>query len=401
MPTLLQINTTCNSGATGRIAEQISLLAQTKGWNCYIAHGARYVNPSQIKTIPIGNKFENYVHAFMGEFLGLHGLGSTIGTWLFLQKVKRLKPDIVHLHNIHGYYINIKLLFNYLAKAGIPIVWTLHDCWSFTGHCTHFENGDCYKWKTECGSCPLLMLNYKSRVFDRSKRNFLLKKALYQKQTSLTIVPVSHWLGDLVSQSILQDRNVFVINNGIDLNLFRPTHTDIRTKLQIAEGKKIILGVVASGFKGKEEFIEIAKNPLFQVVVVGVEKSWMVGVPDNIICMGRTNSQQELAEYYSVADVFVNPTKEDTFPTTNIEAIACGTPVVTYATGGSPETIDENTGIVVPKRDVAKLEKAINTILENGKDFYSKACRERAVKYFNKEERYRDYIKLYEELIIK
>lgn len=396
---LLQINTTCNSGSTGRIAEQISLLAETHGWDCYIAHGARYVKPSRIKTIPIGNKLENYVHAFLGEYLGLHGFGSTIGTWLFLRKVKKIKPDIVHLHNLHGYYINIRLLFNYLAKADIPVVWTLHDCWSFTGHCTHFENKGCYKWETECGDCPLLMAQYKSRIFDRSRSNFRIKKALYGKQKNLTIIPVSYWLGNLVKRSILKNHDVRVINNGIDLTLFKPTANEIRKKLRIPDGKKLILGVVSSGFKGKKEFIEIAKDSSYQVVVVGVKKSWMEGVPSNIICVGRTDSQKELAEYYTAADVFVTPTYDDTFPTTNIEAMACGTPVVTYLAGGSPETIDENTGMAVPRGDIVSLKKSIDRILAHGKDCYSKACRERAEKYFNKDERFIDYIKLYGELV--
>lgn len=172
MPILLQINSTLNLGSTGRIAEQIALLAESKGWNCYIAHGARYVNPSQIKSFQIGTKFGNIIHAIMGEYLGMHGFGSTLATYRLIQWIKRIRPDVIHLHNLHGYYLNIAVLFKYLAKANIPIVWTLHDCWSFTGHCTHFESNGCYKWKTECGDCPLLMLQYKSRLIDRTTRNF-------------------------------------------------------------------------------------------------------------------------------------------------------------------------------------------------------------------------------------
>lgn len=213
MPTLLQINTTLNSGSTGRIAEQISLMAEDRGWNCYIAHGARYVNSSQIKSIQIGSKLGNIFHAVMGEFLGMHGFGSTLATYRFIQKIKKIKPDIIHLHNLHGYYLNISVLFRYLAKANIPVVWTLHDCWSFTGHCTHFESHGCYKWKTECGDCPLQMLQYKSRLIDRSKRNFRIKKKLYSNIKNLTITPVSNWLGDLVKESILKDHKIQVIHN--------------------------------------------------------------------------------------------------------------------------------------------------------------------------------------------
>jgi len=401
MPILLQINTTLNSGSTGRIAEQISLMAENKGWNCYIAHGARYVNSSQIKSIQIGTKFGNIIHAIMGEYFGMHGFGSTLATYRFIRKVKKIRPDIIHLHNLHGYYLNISVLFKYLAKANIPVVWTLHDCWSFTGHCTHFESHGCYKWKTECGHCPLLMLQYKSRLIDRSKRNFLIKKNLYSQIKNMTIVPVSNWLGNLVNDSILNKHNIKVIHNGIDLDLFKPTESNIRERLEIQENKKMILGVVASGFKGKKEFIALSKDTSYQIVLVGIRKDWMDDVPDNIICIPRTNSQKELAEYYSAADVFVNPTEDDTFPTTNIESIACGTPVVTYNAGGSPEILDKYTGIVVNRDDICALHRAIDSILANGKQYYLNACRNRAVQNYNKNERFRDYLDLYSELLRK
>jgi len=399
MPTLLQINTTLNRGSTGRIAEQISDLAQVRGWDCYIAHGARYINKSRHKSIQIGSKLGNIIHAILGEYLGAHGFGSTIATYLFLKKVLKIKPDIIHLHNVHGYYLNIRLLFSFLAKADIPIVLTLHDCWTFTGHCTHFENKGCYKWKDECGGCPQLMAQYKSRVFDCSRRNLLIKRTLYQKLSQLTIIPVSRWLGSLAAQSILQKHTIKVIHNGIDLSIFKPLKTNIREKLYINRNKKIILGVVSSGFKGKKEFIALSQNPAYQIVVVGVKKEWMDDVPSNIICVSHTNNQVELAEYYSSADVFLNPTYDDSFPTVNLESLACGTPVVTYKSGGSPETIDGDTGISVSRGDLEALSMAIDTVLANGKDFYSERCRLRAEKFFNKDDRFKDYVNLYESLL--
>lgn len=399
MPTLLQINTTLNSGSTGRITEQISLMAQRRGWDCYIAHGGRYVNKSQFKSIQISAKTDNIFHAIKGEFLGRHGFGSTRSTKKFLNQIDKIQPDIVHFHNLHGYYLNIEILLSYLSKKNIPIVWTLHDCWAITGHCTHFENYGCYKWKTQCEKCPLLMAQYKSRLFDRSKKNYQKKKELYLSLGNLTLVPVSYWLGGIIRESILGGHSIKVIRNGIDLDSFKPTDNNVRSKLNIPYDKKIILGVVASGFKGKKEFIELTKNVRYQVVVVGVNKEWMKGLPNNIICVERTNNQQELAEYYSSADVFVNPTYDDTFPTTNLEAQACGTPVVTYKAGGSPETIDENTGIAVERGDFTALQNAIEEIIINGKNHYSIACRERAEKYFNKDERFMDYVFLYEELV--
>lgn len=402
MPTLLQINTTLNSGSTGRIAEQISLIAKSKGWNCYIAHGARYVNKSQIKSIQIGTKFENLIHAALGEFWGLHGFGSTLSTYLFIRKIKKLKPDLIHLHNIHGYYLNIKVLFDYLAKRNIPIVWTLHDCWSFTGHCTHFELKGCDKWKTECGDCPLLMAQYKSRFFDRTRKNYLIKKGLYVRQKNLTIVTVSNWLSNLVSQSILKQHTIKVINNGIDLNSFKPTSSNIKIRIGITDDKKMILGVVSSGFgieKGRREFIEYSKNSKYQIVIVGLSDDDKKDLPSSVICINRTNNQTELAEYYSAADVFLNPTYNDTFPTTNLEALACGTPVITYRTGGSPETLDTNTGIVVPQGNIRAMANAIELVISNGKEHYAKACRERIEKLYNKDERFEDYIILYNELL--
>lgn len=402
MPTLLQINTTLNSGSTGRIAEQISTMAEEHGWNCYIAHGARYVNKSKIKTVKIGTKIGNILHAIMGEFLGLHGFCSSLATYFFIKKIKKIKPDVIHLHNIHGYYLNIKILFDYLADADIPIVWTLHDCWSFTGHCTHFEAEGCEKWKKECGNCTLLMAQYKSRFIDRSRSNYLIKKNLYCKQKNLTIIPVSNWLANLVSQSMLGQHTIKVINNGIDLDVFKPTKSNIRVQLGIKSNCKMILGVVASGLideKGRKEYIEISKNKEYQLVLVGLSDKDRKGLPSNIIVKSRTNNQAELSEYYTAADVFVNPTYNDTFPTTNIEAIACGTPVVTYLTGGSPETIDEKTGIAVERGNCKALMKAIQYVISQRKIVYSVPCIARARNYYDKNERFHDYIELYGRLV--
>lgn len=404
MPTLLQINVTLNSGSTGRIAEQIAVVAKNHGWECFLAHGGRYIGDSQFNAIKLSSKFDNYLHAIEGEFLGRHGLGSFYSTKQFIKRVEEIKPDIIHLHNIHGYYLNYQVLFEYLAHAKIPTVWTLHDCWSFTGHCTHFDNAGCEKWKTECGNCPLQMAQYKSRLVDRSRKNYLLKKKLYEQIERLTIVPVSYWLGGLVAQSILGRFPVKVIQNGIDINIFKPTENDIRKKYDIPAEKILVLGVIGSGFgpeKGRRDFSVLAQNKDIQIVLVGLKGDDFKGLPDNIIQLGRTNSQLELAELYSAADVVLNPTYNDTFPTINIESLACGTPVITYKTGGSPEILDDTTGIIVEKGDLEGMTRAIYAIKEKGKASYSLVCRERAVKLFNKDERYEDYIHLYEEILSK
>ena len=401
MPRLLQINATLNCGSTGKIAEQIAGKASEYGWECYLAHGGRYIGNSRFDSIQVSSKFDNYYHAFLGEFLGLHGLGSVLSTKKFIRKVEALAPDIIHLHNIHGYYLNFEELFEYLAVAKTPVVWTLHDCWAFTGHCTHFDNAGCNKWKTVCGECPLLMAQYKSRIVDRSRHIFLLKKALYEELDNLTIVPVSFWLKDLVKQSILKRFPTKVIQNGIDLNVFRPTENHIREKYGIPKNKLFVLGVLGSGIteKGKYEFVELSKNTNLQILLVGLSEDDKKGLPDGIIKLGKTGSQAELADYYSAADVLLNPTYNDTFPTINIEALACGTPVITYRTGGSPEIIDENTGIVIDKGDVEGLRCAIETIKERGKNSFSNNCRERAIRYFNKDDRFEEYVVLYNKIL--
>lgn len=399
---ILYVNTTLNIGSTGRIVEQIANKVIECGGECYIAHGGRYIGKSQAKTIQVSTKLDNYLHAFKGEFLGRHGLGSIASTNRFIEVVKRIQPDIIHLHNIHGYYINYQILFNYLTHANIPIVWTLHDCWAFTGHCTHFDNVGCGKWKTSCESCPLLMAQYKSRFFDRSKENFNLKKQLYKGLSNMTVVPVSNWLGAFVSDSILSQFPVRVIPNGIDLTIFRPRENQIRKKYNIDDSKAIILGVLGSGFgleKGRKEFIELAKHSKYQIILVGLTKDDSKGLPDSIIKLGRTSNQVELAELYSSADMLLNPTYNDSLPTTNIEALACGTPVITYRTGGAAEIINDLTGVVVEKGDFDGILRAIRTVLKYGKSSYSQACRSRAEKHYNKDERYLDYIKLYTELL--
>lgn len=402
MAKLLLINTTLNIGSTGRIVEQIASMASMNGIECFIAHGGRYVGKSNFNAIKISSKLDNYIHAIEGEYLGRHGLGSYLSTTKFVELIRELNPDIIHLHNIHGYYLNYKVLLEYLSTVNIPIVWTLHDCWTFTGHCTHFDNVGCDKWKTGCELCPQLMAQYKSRLFDKTDYNYMLKRNLYKNLTNVTLVPVSYWLSQFIPDSILSQFNVKVIQNGIDLNVFKPTPNKIREKFNIPSNKTIVLGVLGSGFgleKGKKEFVELAKYDDIQIILLGLTNKDSKGIPDNVIKLGRTSSQIELAEFYSAADIFLNPTYNDTFPTTNIEAMACGTPTIACRTGGCCEIVDDSTGILVSKGDFNELLKAIEIVKNNGKSYYSRACRERAMAKFNKDERFLDYVKLYEGLL--
>jgi len=404
--TVLQINSTCNIGSTGRIAAEIGDLAIQNGWKSYIAYG-RNGRDCSSETIKIGDKFSLYSHVAQTRLFDKHGLASTHATKDLIRKIEDIKPDIIHLHNIHGYYLNYDVLFTYLKVAGIPVVWTLHDCWSFTGHCSHFESIGCEKWKKECRDCEAIKSYPKSFFVDGSCRNYRKKKSLFTSIPSLTLVPVSNWLMDKIKSSFFGDVNCVMIHNGVDVDIFSPAHLndeEMRAKYGIETGKKIVLGVsgVWTAKKGLPDFVrlvEMLDSNQYSIVLVGLNDEQMKILPKSIHGIKRTENTKELASLYSLADVFVNPTYEDTFPTVNIEALACGTPVITYNTGGSPEAIDSSTGIVVEKGNVEELVTAIENICNNKKSNYSRACRERAVKNFNKNDRYAEYIELYEHML--
>lgn len=401
MPTLLQINAALNKGSTGRIAEQIGILAQKQGWEVYIAHGARYTNKSDLNTVQVVTKTGEKLHAIKSLLFDSHGLGSKKATKKFVERIKEIKPDIIHLHNIHGYYLNYKVLFEYLNTIDTPIVWTLHDCWTMTGHCAHFDAAGCEKWKSGCFDCLLKGEYPKSILLDRSARNYALKRKLFSSLKNATIVPVSNWLGGIVKESYLGNYTINVINNGVDINIFRPQEgIELRKKLDIGN-RTVLLGVATAWHneKGLMEFVRLSENPKYQVVMVGVPQNIRKNLPKEIIAIERTNNQQELSEYYSMADALVNPTYNDSFPTVNLEAMACGTPVATFRTGGSPESVTPQTGFVVEKGNFNELTKAIETVCGKGKEFYSTACRERAVSLYNKDDRFNEYIELYNSLL--
>jgi glycosyltransferase involved in cell wall biosynthesis len=403
MPTVLQINVCVNSGSTGKIAEQIGLLAMQHGWDSYIAYG-RYINSSKSYTIQVGDKTDWIFHAIMTRLFDRHGLSSTRATRKLIKQIQTIKPDIIHLHNIHGYYINYKVLFEYLRRTNTPVVWTLHDCWSMTGHCTHFEYAKCDRWKTECYDCPEKKLYPSSFFLDRSRKNYIEKRELFTSVKNMTIVPVSKWLGDVVKDSFLKDYDVEVIQNGIDIQTFYPMQSDIKERYGIPVHKKIILGVASpwTQRKGFDDFLklyELLPQNRYQIVIIGLSDKQCKQLPNGIIGLHRTHSVKELAKWYSSADVFVNPTYEDSYPTTNLEAISCGTPVVTYKTGGSPETVARKTGRVVEKYDLSALLCAIDELCGKDREEVSKHCREYAVLHFDKKDCFGKYIKLYEKLI--
>lgn len=395
MRTLLQINVTANSGSHGRIAEEIGQLVMKEGWRSVIAYG-RKENTSQSELLPIGSYMGVLEHVFESRIWDNHGLASRLATREFIRQIEDLRPDIIHLHNIHGYYINYRLLFEYLNNKSIPVVWTLHDCWSFTGHCSHFITAKCDKWKTNCRECPLKG-DYPRSFVDFSKRNYNLKKRLFVANNNLHLVAVSDWLADLVNQSFFVNEDIRVINNGIDLDKFKPTNAERRSKY-------CILGVSSAWLekKGLFDFYrlrEILPIEQFDIVLVGVSKSQIKRLPDGIVGIERTESVDVLRKFYSMADVYVNPSYVDTFPTVNLEALACGTPVVTYKTGGSPETISNETGIIVEQGNINELAKAVDAICQSDRNRYRQDCRSRAVHCFDKNEKYKEYLNLYQSLL--
>lgn len=402
MPILIQIDSCLGKGSTGRITESIGLIMKRLGWDCYVVHGDRYAGETKLESMKTVSRVQEYLHALGSILFDRHGLFSSSQTRRIMEKVRDMKPDIIQLHCVHGYYINYEILFEFLHEMDVPVVWTFHDCWAFTGHCAHFDFAGCDKWKTGCYACELLKEYPRSVFIDNSKDNWLRKRKSFTSVDKLHIVAVSKWLSDIVGHSFMQKYPIEVIHNGIDLSVFKRVDNNIREQYGISSDETLVLGVATAWGKDKglNDFVRLSQEPAIKVVLVGVSEEVRKLLPENIIAVNRTESQQKLAEFYSAADMLVNPTYNDSFPTVNLEALACGTPVVTYRTGGSPEAIDAETGAVVEKGDYAGLLSHIRKFAQTSyTSSYSKVCRERAEKCFDMNKQFDEYRKLYERLI--
>lgn len=372
MKKLVQINVVCN-GSTGNIMCDIALKSKDSGFETYCFFG-RGGPRKDVNCIKITNKFSVLFHLFLAR-IGFNGYGSYFSTKKLIKSLRKINPDVIHLHNIHGYYLNLNVLFNYLKEEYKgKIVWTLHDCWAFTGHCAHFSLINCNKWQKECFNCPQLN-TYPKEYFDTTKREFNLKRKLFVGLPNLTIVTPSKWLAGLAKLSFLNKYKIEVINNGINLDKFKPViDNNIYMKYGIPMDKKIILGV-ANGWnerKGFKDFIELSKivDDDFSIVLVGALNNVKKNIPDNIIMIERTENQHELAKIYTAASVFLNPTYEDNYPTTNLESIACGTPIVCYNTGGCEEQVKQfKHGVIVEKGNISLVADIINNIVKEKKQF--------------------------------
>lgn len=397
--TVLSVNLG-NFGSTGKIMSGIGEIAQKADYITYQAYpGHKSNQPFRLNDIIICSDFFDKLNQKIAYYTGLNGCFALLSTIRMLKKIDTIKPDIIHLHNLHNSYINLPLLFQYIKRHNIKVIWTLHDCWSFTGRCPYFIISKCDKWKNGCHDCPYPSDAYPQAKFDRTAKMWKLKKKWFTGVKNMTIVTPSKWLAELVKESYLKGCPVKVINNGINLDVFKPTPSDFRDKYKIAPDKSLILGI-AFGWderKGLDVFIELSKRmeDKFQIVLVGTDANVDTQIPANIISIHKTQNQRELAEIYTAADLFVNPTREENYPTVNMESIACGTPVLTFRTGGSPEIVDETCGCVVDCDDVDGIEREIRKICVE-RPYSVEQCLEKA-QSFDMNLKFKEYVKLYEQ----
>ncbi len=401
---VMLVNTVVGTGSVGRLVEGLYNTLSANGYECMVAYG-RDTHPEGMNGYRIGQDLDVYIHGGLSRLTDRHGFYSKRATVEFIKVIEEFGPDIIHLHNVHGYYLNIRVLFEYLKQTDIRIIWTLHDCWTFTGHCSHFEYIGCMKWTTGCYSCEQLAEYPKSMGRDSSQRNYAEKKDLFTGFSDMTLVTPSQWLKGRVEQSFMGGYHTMVVPTGIDTSVFHPVaeeRTDdnlvfrLRNSLNL-RNKNVLLGVANPWRerKGLMQFVNLSKliNERCVIVLVGLSDDQLSDLPDSIIGIGHTDSAAELAALYSMADIYVNLTLEDTFPTTNIEALACGTPVITYRSGGSAESIDDTCGISVERNSVQGVVAAIDTIIsQKGIAYTSEDCVKHAMLY-DKEVRFEEYIR--------
>ncbi len=403
MPRLLIINVALNWGSTGKIVEGIGTLAQKQGWEVVVAHGARYKNLSYLLSIQVSSKVGEWVHFVESSLFDAQGQGSRCETKRFLKELDDIKPDLVHIHNIHGCFINYPLLFNYLKEHNIPVVWTLHDCWAMTGHCTHFMLTNCVKWQTGCSHCPQKRTFPKTYMLDRSEQNYSLKKSLFTSMPVMHITTVSNWLKGIAEASYLKKYPVTVVPNGIKTDVFVPELSTIKEQYGL-QGKKLLLAV-AIGLderKGLYDYIKLAEKlpEQYQLMLVGLTEEEQKALPKRIIGVKRTNGAKELAAYYSAADALLSLSYEETFGLTIAEAMACGTPAIVYDNTAQPELISPETGKVVPTGDVDAVLSAIEELCSKPKESYSTACRKHSLEYDEKVS-YQKYLDIYSAILNK
>lgn len=391
---VLMINVVCGSGSTGRICTDIADMLSACGHEVKIAYGRGTVAPEYQKYAHrIGADTDVALHGVRSRLLDDHGLGSAASTKRFVEWIRDFNPDLIHLHNLHGYYVNYEILFSYLRQADKPVVWTLHDCWAFTGHCAHYSAAGCSKWQTHCENCPQKGTYPASLLMDNSSRNFDRKRTAFCGVPNLQIVTPSDWLASQVRKSFLGEYPVERIYNGVDLEVFKPVQSDFRDRYHLTN-QKILLGAAGtwSRYKGLDDLIAISGmlSDDYRMVIAGLPEG--TRLPANVIAVPRTENMHKLAELYASADVFLNPSREETMGMSTLEALACGTPVITYDQTAVPEVADETCGIAVPC-DPAEMYAALDRLHVS-----AEACIARAAQ-FEKNQQYRNYLSLYERMM--
>jgi glycosyltransferase involved in cell wall biosynthesis len=400
---ILQINSVYSRGSTGRIAEGISRVARERGHEVLTAYGrGRIVGDGSSWRFARTSSLA--AHLLASRFDDRQGFHSNSDTRALLARMDEYRPDLVHLHNAHGYYLNLPMLLDYIAARGTGLVVTMHDCWLFTGHCAQFDAVGCDRWMTGCGRCPQKREYPASLCVDASARNYLEKKKCLDAVRGMILVTPSAWLASLVRRSFLSGMRVETIPNGIDLDLFRPLCNGGKPD-GYPVGKRVVLGAAMpwTWKKGIEGFFELRRRipSDVEIVLIGMNRSQANRLPMGIIGVPPTSSASEMASWYRAADVFVNCSLEETLPTTNIEALACGTPVVTSDAGGAPETVDSSTGRVFGKGEWNGLGDAVVEVLARGKKTFTEACVGRAVNLFDMKARFAEYVDLYESISTK
>ena len=399
---LLIIGSSLNYGSPGHICESLGLKAIADGWTVYQAHGLKYSRSSQLNTFAVCSKFGELRHTIDSFLFDGHGLSSKRETKRLIKWIEEISPDVIHLHNLHGYYLNYQILFNFLSKYNKPIVWTMHDFWPITGHCAHFDYIGCDKWRKECCNCAQLSSYPRSLFIDKSRRNLKKKKTAFTSVNNLTIVTVSNWVRTIFKKSFLKNYPIRTIYNGVDIETFSPIQNNLRDQLGVTN-KFVLLGVASPWYslKGYNDYLSLSKVLPKDciIIMIGLTQKQIKILPPNIIGIERTDSKHELAQYYSMADVTLNLSYQETFGMTTIEGMACGTPAIVYDRTASPELISSKTGIVVAAGCIKELLNAILEIRNKGKNFYTEECRNRVIDQFDDNCQFQEYINLYNNLI--
>lgn len=396
---VFQLNTFCGVKSTGRIAAEIAKLVKQDGGECRIGYGVPGISPdSEPFAYRIGTPVERKLHGAMRKLLDAEGCGSVLGTRQLIREMRAFTPELIHLHNLHGCYLNLPMLFDELARMNKPVIWTLHDCWPFTGHCAYFDYVGCDHWQSQCHDCPQ-KASYPTCIgLSRARQNFEQKKRMFTQLQNLTFVAPCRWMTQPLSRSFLNRYPVQVIPNGVNLTVFKPVDSDLRMRYGIGE-KKIVLSVASEWDerKGLRYLLEARQKmgPEYCFVVIGLSEQHVTDLPDGMIGLTHTANADELAAWYTAADCLANPTMEDNMPMVNLEALACGTPVAVFATGGCPEAVGE-CGRVIPQGDVDALCEAILQLCQM-KPALRSLCLTRA-RDFDSRKTFQSYLELYKEL---